>query len=358
MDRIEETTNLIKALNTYRNDELEDYEFIKIVCSYFDKIKQEDLSEADLSFLKYISNIIGIPHFYDLLEKFEQDVTINSFDLNTLSAVIYESTLNISKHNKVHKYQKQILELFKPNQLNRYFLSASTSFGKTHIVFEIIKQMDYDNVVLIFPTIALLSENLERLTSDESYKFFVEKYSIHTLSEVENIDDKNLFIYTPERYLSFVEKRENEIEFNFAFIDEVYKIDNDYIIDEEVRENERDVAYRLAVFYSLKKDVDTLLTGSYIDFSRPNDENYNRSFDRFLEKNEIKLIDYNNYEIVNKTYSDIKGKKSYEVDYNLDLTFEKKSKNDRLIEILNQIFNINENTIIYCYSRSSAESYA
>ena len=177
MDRIEEATNLIKALNTYRNDELEDYEFIKIVCSYFDKIKQEDLSEADLSFLKYISNIIGIPHFYDLLEKFEQAVTINSFDLNTLSAVIYESTLNIGEHNKVHKYQKQILELFKPNQLNRYFLSASTSFGKTHIVFEIIKQMDYDNVVLIFPTIALLSENLERLTSDESYKFFVEKYS-------------------------------------------------------------------------------------------------------------------------------------------------------------------------------------
>lgn len=358
MDRIEEATNLIKALNTYRNNELEDYEFIKIVCSYFDKIKQEDLSEADLSFLKYISNIIGIPHFYDLLEKFEQDVTINSFDLNTLSAVIYESTLNLSKHNKVHKYQKQILELFKPNQLNRYFLSASTSFGKTHIVFEIIKQMDYDNVVLIFPTIALLSENLERLTSDESYKFFVEKYSIHTLSEVENLDDKNLFIYTPERYLSFIEKRENEIEFNFAFIDEVYKIDNDYIIDEEVRENERDVAYRLAVFYSLKKDVDTLLAGPYIDFSRPNDENYNRSFDRFLEKNKIKLIDYNNYEIVNKTYSDIKGKKSYEVDYNLDLTFEKSSKNDRLIEILQQIFNINENTIIYCYSRSSAESYA
>ncbi len=358
MDRIEEATNLIKALNTYRNDELEDYEFIKIVCSYFDKIKQEDLSEADLSFLKYISNIIGVPHFYDLLEKFEQDVTINSFDLNTLSAIIYESTLNISKHNKVHKYQKQILELFKPNQLNRYFLSASTSFGKTHIVFEIIKQMDYDNVVLIFPTIALLSENLERLTSDESYNFFVEKYSIHTLSEVESLDDKNLFIYTPERYLSFVEKRENEIEFNFAFIDEVYKIDNDYIIDEEVRENERDIAYRLAVFYSLKKDVDTLLAGPYIDFSRPDDKNYNRSFDRFLEKNEIKLIDYNDYEIVNKTYSDIKGKKSYTVDYNLDLTFEKGSKNDRLIEILEQIFNINENSIIYCYSRNSAESYA
>src|SRR5690606_8223190 len=246
-------------------------------------------------------------------------ITLNSFDLNTLSAVIYESTLNLSKDNKVHKYQKQILELFKPGQLNRYFLSASTSFGKTHIVFEIVKRMNYDNVVLIFPTIALLSENLERLTSDKNYKFFIDNYSIHTLSEVESLDEKNLFIYTPERYLSFIEKREDEINFDFAFIDEVYKIDNDYIIDEEVRENERDVAYRLAVFYSLKKDVDTLLAGPYIDFSKPNDTNYNRSFDRFLEKNQIQLIDYNNYEIVNKTYQDIKGKKSYSVGYDFDL---------------------------------------
>jgi hypothetical protein len=29
------------------------------------------------------------------------------------------------------------------------------------------------------------------------------------------------------------------------FVDEVYKIDNDYIIDEEVKENERDLSYRL-----------------------------------------------------------------------------------------------------------------
>jgi hypothetical protein len=218
--------------------------------------------------------------------------------------------------------------------------------------------MDYNNVVLIFPTIALLSENLQRLTSDENYSYFLDKYSIHTLSEVEELSEKNLFIYTPERYLSFIEKREDEIDFDFAFVDEVYKIDNDYIIDEEVRENERDVAYRLAVFYSLKKDVDTLLAGPYIDFSKPNDEDYNRSFDTFLIKNRIALVDYNNYEIVNKSYSDIKSKKSYLIDENLDLNFLTSSKNDRLIEILTSINSIEENSIIYCYSRNSVESYA
>ena len=135
-------------------------------------------------------------------------------------------------------------------------------------MFEIIKKMDYNNVVLIFPTIALLSENLERLTSTESYRYFIDKYDIHTLSEVGELGEKNLFIYTPERFLSFIEKRADEVDFDFAFIDEVYKIDNEYIIDEEVRENERDVAYRLAVFESLKPDVDALLAGPYIEIGR------------------------------------------------------------------------------------------
>lgn len=358
MDRIEEASNVIIGINQYRDNQIQDYELIKIVCKYFDDIKDKEINEADLKFLKYISNAVGIPHFYDLLERFNNNTEIKNFDLNTFSALIYESTLNLTPTNKVHKYQKEILELFKPNQLNRFFLSASTSFGKTHIVFEIIQKMNYDNVVLIFPTIALLSENLERLTSDKNYKYFLEKFSIHTLSDIEDLDEKNLFIYTPERYLSFIEKREEEIDFDFAFIDEVYKIDNDYIIDEEVRENERDVAYRLAVFYSLKKDVDTLLAGPYIDFSKPNDRNYNRSFDKFLEINKIKLIDYNNYEIVNKTYSDIKSKKNYQLDENLELVFEKNSKNERLIEIVRSLNNIDENTIIYCYSRNSVESYA
>lgn len=359
MDRIKEAASVIIDINKYRaGGEFKDYNLIKSVCSYFDKIKDEEIHDADLRFLKYISNTVGIPHFFDLLKKFEHQTDLENFDLNTLSALIYESTLNISPGNKVHKYQKKILDLFQPGNLNRYFLSASTSFGKTHIVFEIIKKMQYKNVVLIFPTIALLSENLEKLTSDENYKYFLENYSIHTLSEVENLDGNNLFIYTPERFLSFMDKRETDIEFNFAFIDEIYKIDNDYLIDEEVRENERDVAYRLAVFYSLKKNVDVLLAGPYIDFSKPEDSNYNRSFDNFCEKNKIKLIDYNNYEIVNKSFSEIKSKRNYKIDERLEVNFEKKDKINKLIDVLKAIIEIGENSIIYCFSRSSVEAYA
>jgi late competence protein required for DNA uptake (superfamily II DNA/RNA helicase) len=358
MDKIEEAASVILSLNNYRDGQIKDYDLIKSVCSYFDKIKDEEITEHDKKFLKYISNTVGIPHFYDLLGKFNQNTVIDNFDLNTLSAIIYESTLNLDLQNKVHKYQKQILKLYSKDKLNRYFLSASTSFGKTHIVFEIIKKMEYNNVVLIFPTIALLSENLERLTSTDNYHYFIDNYDIHTLSEVGELGEKNLFIYTPERFLSFIEKRTDEIDFDFAFIDEVYKIDNEYIIDEEVRENERDVAYRLAVFESLKPDVDALLAGPYIDFSKRDDPKYNASFDRFLSENLIELIDYNNYEIVNKSFTDIKSSREYSVDEQLQLKFTNNTKDQRLVETIQSIIDIGQNSIVYCYSISSVESYA
>ena len=357
MDRIEKTADVVISINKFRRNEIQDYELIKTVCSYFDEIKNEKLNQADYKFLKYISNIVGVPHLYDVLEKFKHTPEIEQFDLNTFSSLLYECTLHTNEENKVHKYQKQILELFNKNQVNRFFLSASTSFGKTHIVFEIIKKMDYKNVVLIFPTIALLSENLERLIANESYDFFREEYSMHTLSEVPKLGEKNIFIFTPERFLSFIEKNGGAINFDFAFVDEVYKIDNDYEIDQEIKEDERDVAYRLAVHYALKDKTDILLAGPYIDFSDVNKTGYNPSFSIFLQTNGITLLDYNNYEIVNKSYINIVDKNDKFQDQNLNLEFTSKAKDKILEQVVRQIISINENTILYCPLRSQVESY-
>lgn len=361
MARIEETAALIVDFNRYRKGQLEDFEFIKSVCSYFDIIKNESLKESDFKFLRYIANNSGIPHFYDMLKEFKQKPEIESFDLNTFSSIFYESILHTDDKSMLHRYQKQILDKFEKDRLNRFFLSASTSFGKTHIVFEIIKKMNYSNVVLIFPTIALLSENLERIVSKNDYLFFRKNYRIHTLSEVKELGDKNLFIYTPERYLSFIEKSNHAIEFDFAFVDEVYKMDNDYIIDEEVRENERDVAYRLAVFHSLNKYTDVLLAGPYMDFSVPNTPNYNDSFDNFLRENRISLLNYNEYEIVKKSFIVIKNSKISPEDDQLNIHYSSSRKTDRLIETVKAIIEIQQNLIIYCATKSGnggVENYA
>lgn len=348
MDRFEKAIDVIKNINRNRKGELEDYKLVTSICSYFDSVRNKQLTQGDLQFLKYISSIIGIPHYYDLLNKFDINTELEEIGLNTLSSFICDSTLYTDEESQLHKYQKRVLEYFKKEQLNRFFLSASTSFGKTHLVYEIVKKIDYNNILLIFPTIALLSENLERIISDNKF----ENYKLHTLSDVREIADKNLFIYTPERYLSFIENNRLNLKMNFSFVDEIYKIDNDYIVDETTRENERDVAYRLAVHHLLLYNTDILLAGPYIDFPK---ENQNRSFFNFLEANYITLLDFNDFEIVNKKIDEIHKKGDSIKDDELIFTVNSKNKKHMCVDIVQGILNSKESAIIYCSERKDVD---
>lgn len=341
MDKIEAAANVIIAINKYRDHEIHDYELIPVICSYYDQVKSDILSDSDKQFLYYIANEIGIPHYFDTLKKFNQDTTFKSYNLNTIDGIFKEASLYTSADSKLHKYQKNILDRFEVGKPNRYFLSASTSFGKTFLVYEIIRKMQYKNILLVFPSIALLSENLEKIMSDEKYRWIHEGYKIHTMSMVEEIGDKNICIYTPERYLSFLDVSEI-IPFDFVFVDEVYKMDNEYVVDEETRENERDVAYRLALHYVLQSNLDVFLAGPYIEFSQDTTNHYNPSFDRFLQANSINLLNYNKYEIVNKEYR-------------------KLPQNNKIARYKTQIKDFieqSENVIVYCSRRSDTERYA
>ena len=315
---------------------------IECCCKYFDFIKEQqgEFSLADKEFLFYVANKIGVPRYYHMLsEKFQKNISFSDLNLSVLTSVVKSAKLCTTNEIQLHIFQKEILDLYNHNNLkNRYFLSASTSFGKTFLVYEIIKKMDYKNVLLIFPTLALLSENYEKLLVNKNYKNDFQKYTLHTLSLSENIQPEgyNIFLFTPERYLSFIENSEVEFQFDFVFIDEIYKIDNDFIIDEEQKENERDVAYRIATFFANLKTKDILLAGPYIDL-KPNS-----SFKNFLVDNNIKALDYNCIELVNKTSScPIKGGKS-----------------KSLFSQIEFILNKNENTLVYCQDQCSCERYA
>ncbi|WP_223671132.1 DEAD/DEAH box helicase [Kangiella shandongensis] len=355
MDKRQKTIDVVNKLHRYQDGEIDSPEMIQSVCSYFDLIKSSDLSGSDLKFLKKISNVVGIPHYFDHLSNFQKgNLSIEDYTLSDLSSQIYESTLHTSDESKLHRYQKEILSLFNKEKMNRYFVSASTSFGKTFLVYEVIKKMNYRNIVLIFPTIALLSENLERLNSND----FFSAYKIHTLSDVESeeLGSDNIFIYTPERFLSFLEKHENKPEFDFIFIDEVYKIDNEYIIDEdEKRENERDVSYRIAAYYSVMDSADIFLAGPYI-------ERYSPSFERFLQDNRIIKCDFNEYEIVGKSYHEIKSAKRIAIEDDMVVEFsdEESGKGDRLKKLVYILSSTGrrDGCIVYCSTPPYAEDYA
>ncbi len=354
MYNIEETSYIIKHINEFRNRAITEAQLTTKICDYFDLIKDIELTPSDMKFLKYISNIVGIPHYYDLLiQKFQQNnKEFDEFNLNTFASLLYESSLHIDDNIKLHKHQMSILDKFKFNKQNRIFLSASTSFGKTYLVYEIIKKMKYKNIVLMFPTIALLSENLEKLKTDEYYQYFRDNYKVHTLSQVDEdeLAENNIFIFTPERYLSFLDK--NNLSFDFIFMDEIYKIDNEYIIDnDEAKENERDTAYRVALYNALNNRTDMLLVGPYIEFSKIEQKNYNPSFEYFLRDNNFELLDYNKYQIVNKDRLLLENIFPI-VDTSMTKTEKKKQY---LKSSISHILTKEENAIVYCLGAGTAE---
>lgn len=345
MDRVKETAFIIKQLNRLNNNEIQNDEFIKDVCCYFDEIKKYKLNEFDFNFLRYISDKSGIPLYFDMLKNFDHKLDFSNINLQTFSSILYETTLCTDEKNSVHKYQKDVLDKFQKDQKNRFLLTASTSFGKTFLVYEIIRKMNYNNILLIFPSIALLSENFEKIITDSSYSFIKDGYKIFTLSEAEELGEKNVFIYTPERYLSFLEKDKIGVKFDFIFVDEIYKIDNDFEIDIEKKENERDSIYRLTSIFVSNANSDLLLAGPYINVQ-------NNSFATYLREKEIVHIDYNNYEIVNKfIFQKQRGVFCCEGTSKEINLRGLKNKSNTVIELVRKLLADKENMILYSANR-------
>lgn len=349
MDIYQKTIDLIKEY--YAAEDGNKSKLIHKVCSYFDSLKETELSAAQVSFLLDFANIVGIPQYMELL-KDKYPTVLPDKQIKTLSNIssdINRASLTVNNGNILHKYQKNVLDFFSNDRTNRYVLSAPTSFGKTFVVYEIIRKMNYKNVVLIFPTISLLSENFEGLIENENYN----QYTFHTLSEDEKIGDKNMWIFTPERFLSFIDKQ-NKQNFDFIFIDEIYKIDNEFIIDKETTgENERDIAYRIALEFACRKTKDMLLAGPYMNM----DLEHKNSFFNFIKDKEFEILNYNDIEIVNKSSITVKSKKEYVID-GVKIPINTKSKYGKTYSAMKALTTPEENTIVYNNTKYGTERYA
>lgn len=185
----------------------------------------------------------------------------------------------------------------------------------------------------------------------------ISDYAIHSLSEEEfDITQKNIFIFTPERFLSFMDSHQH-LHFNFAFIDEVYKIDNSFVIDQETSgENERDTAYRLALEFICNLTDNMLLAGPYMALPTAETE-LHKSFNDFARDNGFVFLRYNQFEIVSKEYTTVKSRQQYIID-NIPVEIGSASKTQKIANIILALSSPTENTIIYCNRKSDTESYA
>ncbi|MBR4110411.1 MAG: DEAD/DEAH box helicase family protein [Clostridia bacterium] len=129
--------------------------------------------------------------------------------------VIFKS--KIDPNISLSKYQIEILNILTDNNL---FLSAPTSFGKTFLMLEYIKRNEatLKNIIFIVPTLALMNELLRKI-----YNMFGEEYNI-CINNNEEIKEKNIFIFVPERSdLNFI-KSLKDISIDFLVFDEIYKL--------------------------------------------------------------------------------------------------------------------------------------
>ena len=225
----------------------------------------------------------------------------DEFDYDNLNDIKHSAIQNFYKsrvysNNLLDKRQKEVIDQFMSLPQRRIMVSAPTSFGKTFLLREIIflNKERYKNILLLFPTIALLNENTDSINQlirglELEYKVVNNVYS--------GIDDgeKHIFILTPERALKLLADNIN-LNIDFFFFDEVYKIDEDFARNEDssINDNEKDErkdndnrakAFRIALYLLAKSVKEYYLAGPYLNLKQ-----VKRGMQVFLEKNNITPI--------------------------------------------------------------------
>lgn len=219
-------------------------------------------------------------------------------DLNDIKHSVIQNFYKsrVYSNNLLDRRQKEVIDKFMSLPQKRIMVSAPTSFGKTFLLRELIflNRKRYKNILLLFPTIALLNENTESINElihglEMQYKVVNNVYS--------GIDDeeKHIFILTPERALKLLADNEN-LNIDFFFFDEVYKIDEDFARNEDSGVNDtekykrkddgkRAKAFRIVLYLLAKNVKEYYLAGPYLNLRQ-----VKRGMQVFLEKNNITTI--------------------------------------------------------------------
>lgn len=92
-------------------------------------------------------------------------------------------------------------------------LSAPTSFGKSLIIEAIVSSLEFKNIVIVVPTIALIDELKRKLSKYNRY------YKIITQINQQS-STNNIYIFTQERVLEY----KDSFPVDFFIIDEFYKL--------------------------------------------------------------------------------------------------------------------------------------
>lgn len=200
---------LLDAINNYNEEDMSSKNKLRdLVCiiSENDSLKKDPLIRELLYTASHKMRIFG----YNVQNGYyKHDVFIeqNSSELMYLrnQSIIRRYQSKVRSNNILDKSQQSIIDYYQSLDKKRMLVSAPTSYGKTFIMREILylNQKRYNNVLLVFPTVALLRENalnMEELNREKEMGYKV----IKSIDGEINSEERNIFVFTPERAMQLL----------------------------------------------------------------------------------------------------------------------------------------------------------
>lgn len=265
--------------------------------------------------------------YRDMLEEIESEFS------NYHSSVYEDFARNfytLDTGTTLTKDQKSVFNAFQ--KFRRIIVSAPTSFGKTKIITEIINHNDYENIGIVLPTIALLTETFIRFRKNSEIS---NKYNLVNSLKQPIKDKNNILIFTPEKIDLFMDENPN-FNVDFFVMDEIYKIQDD---------GDRSKIFTNCLYRLSKTKADFYLIGPYFGKFSP----------AFLEKTNSNFLKFDS-EIVQKDYIDMttfEAKEKVSIGKNIQIINRKADTN-----LKNIIKNTSEQALVYVGNKRGVESKA
>lgn len=266
------------------------------------------------SYKTIFSDLISAAGFYPYVHNLQLPIS----DFGEEIRMAFHKANNI-EGKYFHSEQKQIDMLIKDHM--NVIVSAPTSFGKSMLIEEIVASCEYQNIVIIQPTLALLDETRRKL------KKYTDNYKLIVKTTQEFSENKgNIFLLTAERVLEYPGMPPIQL----LIIDEFYKLSNRR---NDNRSNILNTAFiRLMKnpecrFYMLGPNIDAISDGFK--------EKYNAVF--YQTKFSMVLTEDDN------RYESVRHKKGGKIEEE---------------DVFSILDSLDEQTLIYCSSPSAARKLA
>ena len=222
-----------------KNDKIYEYEYLD---DNFKNLREKQLKNYLLE-----SSVLDY-NFLDL-QMYNKNKTLKdkAFDI-----------INTSVLNPKIVLTQQQLEILSILESDNIFVSAPTSFGKTFVALEFIKRHEntLKNIIFIVPTLALMNELLKKI-----YECFSSKFNI-CINSSEDLEDKNIFIFVPERSDNeFIEKIK-DIEIDLLIFDEIYKLKAEK--KKDITDDDRLISMNKVYLFLIDKAKKIILLGPFI----------------------------------------------------------------------------------------------